>query len=348
MHDFIVWYTSAMEQEHSPKSVIIRNETFSVVKPERLLPGMVLRSQERPVYARLGPTSSTLEQQIHTVSLYERGFPVAKVLESGKKDESTWYFTEESLGDKTFSEQFKDEYQLNGAISDETYHRYFSVLKKYTEAQFDSRNRTSVSIEDFLNSAIANETILANFIELGGDTDRYLAAIQKAATELHDYPMGVLQYDLNPFNILDGGVIDFELVGYGPIGYDILFCSRWHRWFTSDPSAKYHLNYRLSKEQIDQTDQLLETFANEHSLPNPSSHFGAFALIKSAWGFSSNKRIDTEPESKRAFYTYRAKILEHCIDHYLADKLIDTEVFQDQQCALRLYAPLRYWGVGQV
>ena len=141
--------------------------------------------------------------------------------------------------------------------------------------------------------------------------------------------MGVLQLDLNQFNILEGGVIDFELVGYGPIGYDLLFCSRWHRWFTSDTTSQYHLNYLLSPEQVAEADAIVARYAEKYGLPSPAKHMAAFTLIKSAWGLTSTKTFDEEPESKQAFYRYRARILTLCVDAYLKGEAIDPLTFPE-------------------
>ena len=318
-----------MEQEPTPATITIQGELFDVVKPERLLPGMVLKSTTRDVFARLGPTQSALEEQIHTVSLHERGFPVAQVLESGEYDESQWYFIEQSLGDKTFSQQFKEEYLKDGAVSDATHVAYLAVLDTYAAAQFNPANQTHIPITEFIETIIADSEIIANYQQLGGDIDRYHAAVEKATSELASCPMGVLQFDLNPFNILDKGVIDFELVGYGPVGYDLLFCSRWHRWFTSDQTSKYHWNYLLTPDQIAQADEIVARYAAMYKLPNPLTHMSAFTLIKSAWGFSSTKTLDSEPESKQAFYRYRAKILGHCVEAYLRGEVIDPLSFTE-------------------
>ena len=42
-----------MEHAEQPEVIDINGELFDVVKPTRLLPGMVLKSKTRDVYARL-------------------------------------------------------------------------------------------------------------------------------------------------------------------------------------------------------------------------------------------------------------------------------------------------------
>lgn len=316
-----------MEHLQVPSTLTIADEQFDIIKPNRLLPGMVLKSRERDAYARLGLKASTLEEQVHTVSLYERGFPVARVLESGEIGTDEWYFIEESLGNQPFHEQFSAEYQEYGYVLDETFSRYLEILTRYIQAQSAKSNRSNISSLDFIESVIADKYIIANYATCGKDVEKYKQAVATATQRLATAPMGILQFDLNPFNILDRGVIDFELVGYGPIGYDTLMVSLWHRWFTDDVNSRFHIAYYLSDEQIARVSERVSSLAHETGIPDPIQYLQEFLLIKSAWGFTSLKSIDEEEPSKRAFYEYRARILEHCIDSYLANKMIDPLSF---------------------
>lgn len=318
-----------MEHESRPAPITINGELFDVVKPTRLLPGMVLKSQTRDVYARLGPKESALEEQIHTVSLHERGFPVARVLDSGEYGEDQWYFIEESLGEQPFHIQFASEYKESGEVSEATFTKYRNVMQRYIDAQFSRHNRSSITAKEFIESTIPDNLIVANYATCGKDVTRYQQAIALATKRLANAPMGVLQYDLNPFNILDGGMIDFELVGYGPLGYDTLLVSLWHRWFSNDTSSRYHVAYYLSESQINTIAAMVGAAAEQGGLSDSRQYMQEFLLIKSAWGFSSLQDVYDEPEDKRAFYRYRAQILEHCVDSYLKGEPVDPLTFPE-------------------
>ncbi len=318
-----------MEQEKTPVEIKLGGEVFSVVKPSRLNYGVVLHDASRDVYARLGEKQATIEEQMHTVALYNRGFPVARVLDSGVYDNDQWYFTEESLGTDTFHVRFAHEYAETGQVSDETFTEFLEVIARYTAAQCAPANHMTITAQDFFESAFPEHEVLNNYTLLGGDADRYRQAMQKAIAHLENVPMGVLQFDLNPYNVLERGVIDFEMVGYGPIGYDTYFVSRWHRWFTSDQTSRYRMQYALTGDQIAACDDYITREAEKNNLPNPLDHAQEFILIKSAWGFSSHNNFYDEPESKQAFYRYRAEILTQCIDSYLADTPIDPLTFPD-------------------
>lgn len=316
-----------METEPTPQTVTLNDELFDVVKAERLMPGMVLKSRSHDTYARLGAKQSTLEEQIHTVSLYERGFPVARVLESGAYSDTDWYFIEESLGDKPFHVQFTNEWQTDGKVSDETFTRYASIMKQYIDAQCAVTNRTDISAQNFVDTVVPHNHIDANYMTCGGNVDRYHNALARATNRLQGAPMGVLQLDLNPYNILDRGMIDFELTSYGPIGYDVLLTSLWHRWFTDDTSSKYCTAYMLSDDQLMHIQQLVTDGAKKAGLTDPFTYMQEFLLLKTAWGFSNYKKIDDEDESKRAFYEYRAALLTNAVDSYLAGDPIDALQF---------------------
>lgn len=321
-----------MEKEPNPTLVILDGESFTVTKPKRLNFGMVLKSNDRPAYARLGEKQATLEEQLHTISLGMRGFPVARVLGSGEHG-NEWYFIEEDLGSVSFHDAFANEYERNGMVSDETFSKFLTVVGRYLTAQYHPTNRTTISPRDFVDAAFPEHEVTGNYYRLGGDVDRYRVAIDQAVARLEGCPMGVLQFDLNPYNIVERGVIDFEMVGYGPLGYDAYFVSRWHRWFTNDRTSKYRMAYSLSDNQIAASDTIVDLLAREHNMPPPAKYHQEFALIKTAWGFSSHASIDDEPESKQAFYRYRFELLRQSVDAYLAGQPIDPLTFPDVHAA---------------
>ena len=126
----------------TPESIFDLNGTsFEVIKPARLREGMVLKAGD--VFARIGPKESIIEEQIHTVSLYNRGFPVPRVLTSGEIDGNWWYFTETSLGHDTFHKIFTAEYRQHGYVTETSYVSYLQVIEAYAKAQSNPDNKTS-------------------------------------------------------------------------------------------------------------------------------------------------------------------------------------------------------------
>ncbi len=307
--------------EKSRATYQIGDDVYEVVKPKRLRDGQVLKSGDK--YARLGPKSFVLEEQIHTTNLFERGFPAPKVIESGPYGEDEWYFIEQSLGDQTFHDMFKTETQENGKVSDSTFQDYLSVMSKYLDAQVSAKNHSNIKPAEFIN-ALLFEDVLPNYCYFGFDAEPYQAAINKVTKRLDGVPTGIMQYDLNPYNVLKGGIIDFELVGYGPIAYDVLMSVRWGgSWFTQYPS-RYPVAYSLSKEQISENDNLVSSKTTLAGLLNPVDFLEEFLVLKSAWAVMEHDvpRQDM-PQDKIAFRRFRATLLDRSVNQYLSGEPID-------------------------
>lgn len=306
--------------------ITINDTVFEIIKATRLREGMVLKAGD--VFGRIGDKQITREEQIHTVSLYNRGFPVPQVLESGELDDGQWYFTETSLGTKTFHQRFTEEYTNEGAVSDTTFESYLAVIERYTQAQVSPKNRTTISSEAFLESCIPEYRVLQNYCYFGYSTAKYQKVLARVARKLKGVTMGILQYDLNPFNILEGGIIDFELVGYGPIGYDSLMSSRWGgSWFSDYPSL-YPVAYKLSSAQIQKSDDLVDELALSMGISKPSAYLQEFLTIKSAWAASDFDPPQADwPKDRLAFRRYRVNVLESVLSKYLAGETMDPGEF---------------------
>jgi hypothetical protein len=298
------------------KPIKLGNTIFEVIKPSRLREGMVLKSGN--LYARLGPKASTLEEQIHTVSLRDRGFPAPEVIDSGPYGEDWWYFTEKSVGENTFHSIFSDEFQAHDEVSELSYSKYLKVIEQYLQAQVAEVSRSNISPHEFVADVIPSNRVLPNYTFFGFDFSPYEQAIKLATERLADAPMGILQYDLNPFNVLEEGVIDFELVGYGPIGYDVLMSTRWAgTWFTNYPS-RYPMAYSLSNNQIQKCDELVKGIVTSAGLEDPTHYLEEFLLLKSAWAVSDFDSPEPDwPQDKIAFRHFRAKLLDKAVTEYL-------------------------------
>lgn len=317
-----------MVNSENPNSITLNGNDFEIIKPVRLRGGMVVKAGN--IYGRIGPKLETLEEQIHTVSLLERGFPVAQIIDSGAVGDDMWFFTESSLGDTPFHELFSSEYSTNEKISDSTFNQYLDVIRHYSKAQSTERNYTTVSAEDFVSSLLPRQLVIHNYDYFGYDVDQYENAIKRATQRLERAPMGILQFDLNPYNTLRQGVIDFEAVGYGPIGYDTLMSARWGGgWFPNYP-ARHTMAYRLSNQQIAENDTLVNGMAKQNRLEEPTIYLNEFLLLKTAWASSDILPVTSDmPIDRIEFRRYRAKLLDVAVNSYLAGKPIPYDEFRD-------------------
>lgn len=316
------WAILSNMQSSLGSTIKIGNADFEIIKDNRLREGIVVKNGN--IYGRVGPKEFIQEELAHTIALYERGFPVPKVLDSGELSDGNWYFTETSLGKETFHSLFEREYQSNLAVSEKSFNSYLQVVKQYFNAQVQENNRSHITPDEFIGTVVPNDEVIPNYEYFGHDSSRYFKALRKASSKLLPAPMGILQFDLNPYNMLENGVIDFELVGYGPIGYDILMSARWGgTWFTEYPS-RYPNSYKLTKEQLDINDNLIRSVAKANSLPGPMNYLQEFLLLKSAWALAEPVPPQPDwPQDKLAFRNYRANVLKTAVDHYLSDIPMD-------------------------
>ncbi len=308
-------------------TIRLEDRDFVIIKPTRLRSGMVLYNKVDNVYARLGEKQPTLEEQIHTISLGDKGFPVATIVGSGSL-ENKYYFIESSLGDEPFHKIFCEEYEKNNAISDESFQKYFDVMTLYTKAQMDPKNSTHIPASEFIATLIPNDEVIPSHAYFNHDIEKYEQAIARAVQQLSDAHMGVLQFDLNPYNILEKGVIDFELVGYGPVGFDILMSAVWGgTWFTDYPS-RYPVGYRLNASQIERIFELVDRTAEAYGYPTPSGYLNEFLLLKSAWAVSEPTPPQAAwPQDKVAFTRFRTNVLAAAVNSYLAHEPINYRSF---------------------
>lgn len=308
-------------------TIRLENRDFIIIKPTRLRDGMVLYNKADDLYARLGEKQATLEEQIHTVSLREKGFPVPAVMSSGSYDDQ-WYFIESSLGERPFHKIFVEEYRAHGAVSDASFKKYLDVIRLYTQAQVHPKNTSHISATEFIASLIPQERVIPTYAYFDHNIQRYEQAVSKAADRLVDAHMGILQFDLNPYNILENGVIDFELVGYGPVGYDSLMSALWGgTWFTDYPSRR-PVGYRLSPSQIKQNTELIDQLAENRGYTKPSEYLNEFLLLKSASAVSRFHAPQPDwPDDKIAFMRFRTNVLKAAVDSYLSGEDINYESF---------------------
>lgn len=306
--------------------VKIDGRQFEVIKDSRLRDGVVVKCGD--VYGRLGPKDLVTEELTHTLSLQDRGFPVPKVLGSGELADGMYYFTESSLGTETFHKLFTREYRETGTVSNASFSSYISVIEKYAQAQAQNNNRTKITAAEFIANLVPNNEVVPSYSYFGYDAEEYLNAIALASDKLTDAPMGILQYDLNPYNMLKGGVIDFELVGYGPIGFDTLMSARWGgTWFTDYPS-RYPIGYALSARQIAENDTLIREIATKHNISDPAIYLQEFLLLKSAWALAEPVPPQPDwPQDKLAFRRFRTNVLKKAVVSYLNGEQIDYESF---------------------
>ncbi|MDB5190158.1 MAG: hypothetical protein JWN49_484, partial [Parcubacteria group bacterium] len=291
-----------------PEGISAGNQNYSFIK-NQLMGGEVFVSGDKALYLRTG----TQEQIAHEVDLsyelYKRGFPVPEVVEYGQLPNGKFFYTEKAIGDKVFGDIFMDETKEHGHVSDESFEIFNSVMVKYAEAQFDKRN--ALDIPHSLDEIISLQNVLRN--NPPADQEAFDTAYAKAATKIKDLPWTHVQGDLNAFNILDGGVIDFELSGHGPAGYDVIgnvyFGTMW---------PKERIAYVFTDEQIANYIQRIDEVAQKNGLPSKREYQEDYLMLKLIWSTMKDKDSEDNPEKHTEFWRWRTNVRDWATKRYLA------------------------------
>lgn len=129
-------------------------------------------------------------------------------------------------------------------ISDATYDDFLKTYQMFMSAQLCERETPQVPA--VLSERIHLDQITA---ELPEDAKRINSKYHDAVDRLQIFPIGVCHGDLNPFNLLRDGVIDFENAFSGPIVYDTLGLIATDKFFPESSEYEFSKMYAFSKEQ---------------------------------------------------------------------------------------------------
>jgi hypothetical protein len=297
---------------------------------ERLMGGSLYSSEDRSLYLRVNNEPDIQSELNITNELFSRGFPVPKIVTSGKLEDGRSYLIETSIGDKVFLDIFAEETQRSGHASDESFDRLIHLMKKYCSIQFNPKNYVKSSKNE-LEIMMNLENVLRNNPPSLEMKESFTEAYKKASERILSLPWGYVQADLNVFNILPEGIIDFELSRFGPVGYDVItnvyFSKMW---------PKNRIMYRFTNDQIMRYVSEIDKVANEYNLPRMSEYVDDFLVIKNIWGTGKDKVSEENPDSDKDFWRWRINVRDWCICQYLNGEKIDTDLFEEVGSKLKV------------
>lgn len=307
--------------EKKKENIDIEGKTFSYIK-NRLIGGKVFGNQDKSEYLRTANHAEIAGEVNLTKDLYERGFPVPEVLASGTLDDGTAYYIEKSIGERVFGEIFMEETKAQGRVSDESFDAFLDVIRRYCEAQFDQKNFVPHD-KDALSGITALANVMRNNPPSPEMSAMFAEAYKKASERVMALPWGYIQADLNAFNILHDGIIDFELAGFGPVGYDALTNVHFGRMWPKERVA-----YVFTDDQVAKYIAQINKVAQEKGLPSMSEYENDFLVLKAIWSSGKDKESEDNPESNPDFWEWRVKMRDWCIRQYLKGEKIDSNQFE--------------------
>ena len=303
------------------EEISIEGKIFVFIK-DRILGGKVYASQDKSEYLRTANMADVADEANLIKDLYERGFPVPKVLATGTLEKGIAYYVESSIGERTFGDIFMDETEAQGRVSEESFDAFVRVMKRYSAAQFHPRNRVSHD-RDALASVVALDNVQRNNPPSPDMRSMFAEAFEKASDRLMALPWGYVQADLAAFNILHDGIIDFEFAGFGPVGYDVLTNVHFGRMWPQADVA-----FVITDDQIERYTAEIDGIALDMDLPAISSFANEFLVLKAIWSSGKDTESEEDPGSHAEFWEWRVKMRDWCIRQYLNGEKIDSNLFE--------------------
>lgn len=223
------------------KTLTIDGKRYELVAIQRKTSG-VYRGEG--TYLRIGDPA-IIEEHIRThEKMRAMGYPVAAILGRGTYGDFAFY-TETSLGDKTFRALFADDYARDGAVNDGRFDAYTALTAKILRAQITSADeaRDAEGFAREVGVEVLCEELPSHANEIGARFERVLAHVGPM-------PYCLTHGDLNPANMYPDGIIDFEDAHTAPLGYDAVASISTIDWFPDSDEYEYFARYRFSEDQI--------------------------------------------------------------------------------------------------
>ncbi len=269
-------------------------------------------------YLRMGNTNDVKKDMEVFEKLRRFGFPVARLIKEGKVDGQSFY-VEESLGDVHMGEIFMRDCSRSGTVSAANFKRYIDMTRLFCEAQL----RSATKKEKFDIKGFFSHKLFEERPDLKHDT---IKALKQVKDRTSVFPMVITHGDLNPFNFMPKGIIDFEFMFYGPAGYDAI-TNLYHIYAfpktrNFSKSRKYEMwrGYDFTAAQRVSYLNAIDDVYVRNGLPKPSDYKDDFIFGRIIW---SAVQLQKFPKTREWRYSIYEKILQN----YLCGKpIIETIV----------------------
>jgi hypothetical protein len=239
--------------------IVVEDISFNLVKVQRDKKSAVYKSKDGSKFLRIGEKSKMDRDLNRHKGMIDGNLPVSKIISQGAIGMYE-YFLEESLGDNLLGSLFKKDFESLGKISDENFNRLIQISTQLLQSQIENSVKTRNWSE--VAKGIHLDWIIEELPELKEKiTKRY----EMSMSALDMLPFSMVHGDYNPYNILEGGIIDFEDGFYAPVIFDVGATLLYAKNFPLELEVKLEINggYRYSDGQIqayaDAIDNVMET-----------------------------------------------------------------------------------------
>ena len=193
----------------------VGSNEFSFVKKRAY--GSVSIYKGKGSYLKIGSAEHIgNELRLHN-RLVSLGFPVSRVIAEGELHGQRYYI-ESSLGEEHLGTLFTRDYKAQKEISEPHFRTFIELSEHFCRAQLSTAHPGSVGTEFY--NAINMNYVAEERPDIEADLK---LAFERMKKRLSLFPLVLTHNDLNPFNFLPNGIIDFEHAFEGPAGYDVSY-----------------------------------------------------------------------------------------------------------------------------
>ena len=286
--------------------------------------GDVYRSADGSLYLRTGEAVTIRSEAEFGRMAWQNGFPVPEVTEIGNLPDGLGYFIENSVGIENFGDLLHCEYAAGGSISGETFDTFCEISLQFLAAQITPSCRQAGPSE--LRSGIQLENVSSQ----NPDVAELLArAVTKAELRLQKLPQVLTHGDLSPFNILPGGVIDFEARFVAPAGLDAVTAIAFQRlWDFPRPDGTGTMQlWDFTSQQIAAFLAQADVLFAAQGLPPLSVYFDDFLMLKAIWALCFERPADLNSAQAQR-WRWRKRVAVYCAECVIADQPIESGSFR--------------------
>jgi len=298
----------------------VRGRPFDLVKI-RYLGGATYRSADGELYLRVGDRAAVRREYALGRALQDQGVAVPAVLAHGDLAGDRAYVIERSVGAGSFGERFAAETRRHGTVDDGTFAAFLETTAAYVAIQCRHPLSFGAAAPDGLDAVVRWSHARAEHGRELPD-DRLTVAYRTAGDRLSDRPWCLSLFDLNPFNVLPGCLIDLEIGGPAPFGYDALTSVHFGHFWPPDRIA-----YVLTPAQIGQYERRLDDVARAAGWPPPTAARNEFLLLKAVWASARDAYGTSSPQAPTDLWAWRVEVRDRCAARYLAGQSLDPAAF---------------------
>jgi len=228
------------------------------------------------------------------------GFPVPNILAEGELD-GMLYYTEQSLGDKLLGDLFWEDCKQGGEISNLNFEYFLDISEKFASAQLITV--TGDKDDEGFYMGIHVNYVVEELPELEADI---IAAFEMLKERTGALPTVLTHGDLNAYNMLKSGVIDFGSVHTAPAGYDLVG-NIYHTYnFPKVGDYESMRRYDFTQDQINEYLKAIDAIYIQAGFPRLSEFNNDFIFAKAIW---STARMQRNPKLQKWRHDRFKKIL---------------------------------------